>query len=101
MKRIFEDASFMKMALSDVCSVSGLPIYGRPEWTDVSFGKNYSVTVRLLGDSVIYSKPSGYATRFDVENAFKLLRGVNHGCCRNLKKIRKCGTFPFLYVRGK
>ena len=66
----------MKMPPSEVCSVSGLPIYGRPEWTDISFGKNYRVTIRLLGDRVIYSKPSGHATRFDVENVLKLLNKI-------------------------
>jgi len=34
------------------------------------------VTISLLGDSVVYSKPSGYATRFDLENALKLHSNV-------------------------
>ena len=30
-----------------ICPVTGLPILRRPEWTDVSFGKDYRVTVSM------------------------------------------------------
>ncbi len=55
-----------------ICPVTGLPIIRRPEWTDVSFGKDYKLTVSILGDSIILNQPSGYATLHDVENTLRL-----------------------------
>jgi len=61
---------------SDICPVTGLSIHSRPEWTDVSFGKDYRITASILGDSILYSQPLDYATRHDVENAVKLLNDI-------------------------
>ncbi|MBC8392713.1 MAG: response regulator [Deltaproteobacteria bacterium] len=58
------------------CPVTGLPILRRPEWTDVSFGKDYKLTVSILGDCIILNQPSGYATLQDIENALRLLNKV-------------------------
>jgi len=57
---------------SNICPVTELPILRRPEWTDVSLGKDYKVTVSTVGDSILLSKPSGYGTLPDIENALGL-----------------------------
>ena len=55
-----------------ICPVTGLPVIRRPEWTDVSFGKDYKLTVSILGDSIILHQPSGYVTLHDAENTLRL-----------------------------
>jgi len=52
-----------------LCPVSGLPIFTKPEWTDVNFGGDYTLTVRMLGNSVLVVQVSGYATLIDMERA--------------------------------
>ena len=54
-----------------ICPVTGLPILRRPEWTDVSFGKDYKLTVSILGDSIVLNEPSGYVTLQDAENTLR------------------------------
>jgi len=61
-----------KFATSSICPVTGLPILRRPEWTDVSFGKDYKLTVSILGDSIVLNQPSGYVTLHDAENTLRL-----------------------------
>ncbi len=61
---------------SNICPVTELPILRRPEWTDVTFGKDYKVTVSIVGDSILLSKPSGYGTLPDIENALGLTSKV-------------------------
>ena len=43
------------------CPVTGLTILSRPEWTNVSFGKEYSGSARLVGDNILVLQGSGYA----------------------------------------
>ncbi|MCD4716666.1 MAG: hypothetical protein K8R45_07990 [Desulfobacterales bacterium] len=59
-----------------LCPVTGLPIRGRPEWTDVSFGGDYRVTFSLLGDSILLLRASGHATLHDLEHSVMLCREV-------------------------
>ena len=56
----------------DVCHVTGLPIRRKPEWTDVSFGKDYTVTVSIVGDNILRVQPSGYVTLPDQINVLRL-----------------------------
>ncbi len=57
---------------SDFCPVTGLPILQRPEWTDQDYGKNYKLTVKIVGSNILHSRPSGYATIHDTEHALEL-----------------------------
>ncbi len=57
---------------SGLCPVTGLPILQKPEWTDMGYGKDYKLTVRIVGSSILHSRPSGYATIHDTEHALKL-----------------------------
>ena len=52
--------------------MTGLPVLVRPEWTDIDFGGDYKATVSVVGSQILLCRPSGYATRLDVEKAFQL-----------------------------
>ena len=56
-----------------ICPVTGLPVLRRPEWTGVSFGKDYRLTLSILGDTILLNQASKYVTLFDVANAFRLI----------------------------
>ena len=51
------------------CPVSGLPIHSRPEWTGVSFGNKYSITLKVLGNNILIAQHIGYSTLDDVKKA--------------------------------
>ena len=56
----------------DVCPVTGLPVLRKPEWTDVGFGKDYRVTVSIVGDNILRVQPSGYVTLKNQISVLKL-----------------------------
>jgi len=58
------------------CPVTGLTIFSRPEWTDVTFGKNYRVSFSLLGRNIIFVQAFGYATSYDLKHALMLSKRV-------------------------
>jgi len=43
------------------CLVTGLTTLSKPEWTNVSFGKEYTGSASLLGDNILVLQGSGYA----------------------------------------
>jgi len=45
----------------------------RPEWTDVQCGRNHSLTLRMIGDSIIHSKPTGHVTMAGLQKALPLI----------------------------
>lgn len=57
---------------SATCPVTGLPILRKPEWTDVTFGKDYRVTVSVVGDNILLSQTQGRATLNDIKNALRI-----------------------------
>ena len=61
---------------SNRCPVTGLPILQRPEWTDVDFGQDFRMTLRVVGGRILHSRPFGYATRHDAEGALNLTAKV-------------------------
>jgi PAS domain S-box-containing protein len=50
----------------------GLPVTRRPEWSAVHFGKKFQADITFLGNHIMLSRPSGYATLRDTDQAFKL-----------------------------
>ena len=65
--------AYIESAPNASCPVTGLPIFRRPEWTDVDFGRDYKLTVGILGDRIILNQPSGYGTLYDIKNALRLM----------------------------
>jgi len=68
----------IESASNCTCPVTGLPLLRRPEWTDVSFDTDtdYKATFSIVGDSILLSQVSGYATLRGIEKAFRLLSEV-------------------------
>lgn len=71
-----EDRSDGEVESGGRCRITGLPVVQRPEWTDVDFGRDYRVTLRVLGDRILHSRPSGFATRRDTEQALEFTQSV-------------------------
>ena len=66
----------IETAPKGICPVTGLSFTRKPEWTDVSFGTDYRVTMSVLGESILFGQPSGYATLNDVKNVVRLTSKV-------------------------
>ena len=52
-----------KSIIKKTCHVTGLPIIIKPEWTDISLGKGYSVTFKIIGEDTLLSIPNGKADK--------------------------------------
>jgi two-component system, sensor histidine kinase and response regulator len=68
----FDKNRHIEQGHGDVCHETGLPIRRKPEWTDVRFGKDYTVTVSIVGDNILRVQPSGYVTLKNQINVLKL-----------------------------
>ena len=55
------------------CSLSGLPLYGRPEWTDMDCGGKCLLTVHLLGRHILLCEPWGKANGGEFERAAAII----------------------------
>ena len=44
---------------SPCCPVTGLPITGKPEWTDIQLDSEYSVTFSMVGKAILLVTPKG------------------------------------------
>lgn len=62
--------------LEKVCPISGLPVQQRHEWTRVSFGSGYDLTIRMLGRNILFTQPSGAASQTDIKAAVELLEKI-------------------------
>ena len=54
-----------------ICSVTGLPILRRPEWTDIDLAKGYPATFRFIGDRILLSIPRGKSGEHGMENLIR------------------------------
>ena len=61
----------------DVCPVTGLSVLRKAEWTDVGFGKDYRVTISIVGDNILWVQSSGYATLHDERKVLRLTEQVS------------------------
>jgi PAS domain S-box-containing protein len=59
-----------------VCTVTGVPIYSRPEWTEVHLDSGYTLTLSILGEGILYNRPTGYCTLHGLRNAVHLIDEV-------------------------
>lgn len=61
---------------TEYCPVAGLPIYTRPEWTNIYFGSNYLLTLKIAGDSILLCEAYGNAVLKDAQEALKITSKV-------------------------
>ena len=59
---------------------SGLPVIRKPEWINVGFGKKFHADFTFLGDHILISRPSGYATLHDAQASFHLGYDIIRQC---------------------
>ena len=55
-----------------ICPVTGLSILRKPEWTDIKLGKDYRLTLSIVGDNILLSQARGSATLDDMKYAFRI-----------------------------
>lgn len=53
----------VKGLITSVCPHTGLTTYTCPEWTNVIFGKDYSLSITIIGDRILSVKIKGFSTR--------------------------------------
>jgi len=70
-----------------ICPVTGLPVLRRPEWTDVPLGEKFRITYSWIGDHILWSQPSGYATLPDMEKMIDLIQTVMSDAFPDNRKI--------------
>ena len=55
-----------------ICTVTGLPILRRPEWTNIDLAKKgYSVTFKFIGDRILLSIPRGKSGEHGMEKRMR------------------------------
>ncbi|MCP4576948.1 MAG: hypothetical protein GY846_11765 [Deltaproteobacteria bacterium] len=60
----------------NVCPVTGLSIFQKPEWIDVSFDKDYRITLSIIGGGILLVRTSGRATLSGVEQAIMFINRI-------------------------
>ena len=60
----------------NTCPVTGLPVFQKPEWTDVKSGNSFKQTVYLVGDRILVQQYSGPITLQDSKDSLSLLEEV-------------------------
>jgi len=63
-------------ASRNICTVTGLPVLRKPEWTYSGVGEGHRITVEVIGNNILFTRNLGYATLPDVENAVSLTERV-------------------------
>ncbi len=74
-----------------VCPVTGLPVYKKPEWTDMDCGESYSVTFRLVGERILINSPAGNSGK----------NGMNRLFEKRAEVLREAGLIGEKYVEIK
>lgn len=68
--------SVQKSGIVTRCPITGLSVYTRPEWKDVSIGPNYYLSVRIIGDGIMVAKIVGDSNLENVIAATKFMDKV-------------------------
>ena len=59
-----------------ISPIPDIEVIQKPEWTDVRFGDNYRLTVRVIGRDIVYTQPSGTVSLSELEPALDLIAGI-------------------------
>ena len=54
------DTPTAKSEIERICTVSGLPVLSKPEWTHVALDSDYWANMSVIGNHIIYSTPVGF-----------------------------------------
>ncbi|MDY6792738.1 MAG: PAS domain S-box protein [Thermodesulfobacteriota bacterium] len=58
------------------CPVTGLRIFQRPEWKNIPIGKEFSLTISVIGKHILFTRSRGYCSRKDSEISMKIVNQV-------------------------
>ncbi len=61
---------------SNICPVTGLKIFQKPEWIYVNFDQHYRSTLSIINDRILLSRPSGHISIGSIKNAVGLIRQI-------------------------
>jgi len=59
-----------------LCPVTGEPVITRPQWTDIPLASDHRLTVEVIGDGIVYSRPSGVARLASVRLAMEIIESI-------------------------
>ncbi|BCS94866.1 hypothetical protein DSLASN_04980 [Desulfoluna limicola] len=76
-----------------VCPHTGLATYTRPEWTDVIFGMDYSLSLTIIGDRILFVKIKGHSTLDVVANSTEFTKKIIAECFSPKKELFYIGDF--------
>ncbi len=62
--------------ITSVCPHTGLTTYTRPEWTDVIFGIDYSLSLTIIGDRIVFVKIKGHSTLDVVADSTEFTKNI-------------------------
>jgi signal transduction histidine kinase len=65
-----------KFSSDNVCPVTGLSIFQKPEWIDVSFDKDYRLTLSIIGGGILLVRVFGRATLYSLEQAAMFINRI-------------------------
>ena len=62
-----------KTAKQPHCRVCGLPIRQDNSWKDVNFGRDFSISLSIIGENILLAEPKGHITLEDVKQYLNLI----------------------------
>ena len=89
MKESVRKVADTRASLTRILGPLGLPLLGKPEWTDVNFGSSYTVNYFLIGRNILFITASGRASLNDIEQITAFGNGL----------LRSVMPEPLPYVR--
>ena len=57
---MFQGDKLSETSASAFCLYSRLPVRSRPEWTDIPLGGDHRLTLRLIGEQILFTQPTGF-----------------------------------------
>ncbi|MDD5724272.1 MAG: histidine kinase dimerization/phosphoacceptor domain -containing protein [Syntrophales bacterium] len=80
----------VELTSGNICPVTGLSVFEKPEWTYSTIDGDYRVTAKVIGGNILHTKNSGYATALVIENAVILKKRVANEAL--------AGDYPYVHI---
>lgn len=71
-----DTVSYIRQEATENFKITGLPIYTRPEWTNINFGSDYFLTLKFAGENILLCEAYGNAVLKDSQEALKITAKV-------------------------
>jgi len=90
-----------KGLITSVCPHTGLTTYTRPEWTNVIFGKDYSLSITIIGDRILAVRIKGFSTRDVVAESTDFTKTIINRFWDKKKELFYIGDFTSITGMAK